>query len=186
MPTFFLDGTFPLPTASERMAPPPQEIEETVRRLAEGIAASEGCDLVDLEILRGGRKWIVRIFIDTIGGVSAEDCATVSRQLGTVLEVENLIPQKYVLEVSSPGMDRPLRTPKDFHRNLGRLLRVRIASADPGPQHHRGKLLSIGDQAIVLETEEGEPMEILLEKIQEAKVLIDWRRPPAGKGDRKA
>ena len=83
-----------------------KEIELQLEELAAGLVASEGMELVDLEYRGGGRRGVVRLFIDKEGGVTIDDCAHISRQLGDFLDVKDIIPQAYVLEVSSPGLNR--------------------------------------------------------------------------------
>jgi len=91
-----------------------------------------GYELVDLEFKREGRERFLRLFIDKPGGVTLDDCAEVSREVGTLLEVEDLIEEAYRLEVSSPGIDRPLKRPADFERFAGQRVKVKSHEAlDP-------------------------------------------------------
>jgi ribosome maturation factor RimP len=95
-----------------------------IEHLARKIAESEGLELMDLEYKTGQSRSLLRIFIDKNGGVTLNDCENVSRQLSAVLDVNDLVKEAYVLEVSSPGMDRPFRTDLDYHRSIGRTVRI--------------------------------------------------------------
>ncbi len=95
--------------------------EEKLRARLEPVARAEGCELVDLEVKGRGKSVVMRLYIDKKGGVTVEDCANVSRQAELVLEVEEVMTGPYTLEVSSPGLTRPLKTPADFRRATGSL-----------------------------------------------------------------
>ncbi len=105
------------------------EAEVFVRAVAERVAQSSGLDLVDIEMKRGGKGPLVRIFLDKPGRVSLEDLENASREISAILDVEDPIGRSYTLEVSSPGMTRPLKTPADFKRVLQK--NVQIAFVDP-------------------------------------------------------
>lgn len=102
-----------------------------------------GFELVDLEYQREGQDLFLRIFVDKDGGVNLDDCATISREVGALLEVEDLITDAYRLEVSSPGLDRPLKRPADFERFVGEQVKVKAAdSIDPDNRGHKRKTFS--------------------------------------------
>ena len=102
-------------------------VENTMRQkifqLAEQVAEEQGAELFGIELLGEG-KVLLRVFIDKDGGVTLDDCQRFSKSLGIVLDVENPIPGSYTLEVSSPGLDRPLRDLKDYEKNMGKLVRI--------------------------------------------------------------
>ena len=101
-----------------------------VRAIAERVAASLGLEVVEIELRGGGKSRMLRIFIDKPGGVTHEDCASLSREVSTILDVEDAVPGgSYVLEVSSPGLDRRLYRPADFERFQGS--RVKLTTKDP-------------------------------------------------------
>ncbi|HET9752627.1 MAG TPA: ribosome maturation factor RimP [Myxococcales bacterium] len=102
-----------------------EEILEKVRSIAAPLAAQEGMELVDVEIGGAGGRQALRLFIDRPGGVSLDDCTAVSRAVSAALDVEDPIQGAYDLEVSSPGLDRPLRTPEHFQKFAGQKVRVR-------------------------------------------------------------
>ena len=95
---------------------------DKIREIAERVAQSSGLELVDLELLGGGKARMLRVYIDKPGGVTHEDCANFSREAGTIFDVEDAVPgSQYTLEVSSPGLDRKLSKPEDFERFVGSL-----------------------------------------------------------------
>ena len=161
------------------------EIEEKIRSLAAGIAESEGLELVDLEFRLQGRKWFLRVVIGGENGVNAEDCARVSRQLGSVLDVEDFIPHRYTLEVASPGLDRPLVKAVDFRRNIGRLVRVRTRGSVLAQQEFRGRIIVCDSDGIILELERKSDIQIPFVDIEDGKLLIDWKMATAPEGNRK-
>jgi len=109
-----------------------EEIVEKVRAIAAPLATGEGLELVDVELAGAGGRTTLRLYIDRKGGVSLDDCSSVSRALSSALDVEDPIQGAYDLEVSSPGLDRPLRTPEHFARYAGE--KVRIKAYGPIPE----------------------------------------------------
>lgn len=102
-----------------------EELVSTVRELLEPVLEDLGFECVDLEFKREPQGQVLRIFIDKPGGVTLDDCVSVSREVGSLLEVDDPIPGKYRLEVSSPGLDRPLKKPADFERFAGQKVKVK-------------------------------------------------------------
>jgi ribosome maturation factor RimP len=114
---------------------------DQVRGIVERVASSQGLEVVEVELRGGGKARMLRIFIDKAAGVTHEDCANVSREVGTILDVEEAMPGgPYTLEVSSPGLDRKLSRPADFERFQGS--RVKLTTRDPvdGNRHFEGRL----------------------------------------------
>jgi ribosome maturation factor RimP len=114
---------------------------DQVRAIVERVAASLGVEVVEIELRGGGKSRMLRIFIDKPEGVTHEDCANLSREVSTILDVEDAVPGgTYVLEVSSPGLDRKLFRPADFERFQGS--RVKLTTKDPvhGNRHFEGRL----------------------------------------------
>lgn len=111
--------------------------------LATPILDEFGYELVDLEFKREGSDWFLRIFIDKEGGVGLDDCVSVSRELSALLEVEDIIETAYRLEVSSPGLDRPLKKPEDFERFAGEKVKVKTLDLiDPDERGYTRKTFS--------------------------------------------
>jgi ribosome maturation factor RimP len=125
---------------------------EHVRGIAERVTASSGLELVDLEFRgAGGKARMLRLFIDKPGGVTHADCEAVSREVGTILDVEDAVPGgSYTLEVSSPGLDRKLSRPEDFARFIGS--RVKLTTREPieGNRFLEGRLDSFQDGTLAL------------------------------------
>ncbi len=94
--------------------------------LLEPVVEDEGLELVDLEYKKEGKRWVLRVFIDGPDGISHNECVRVTRALEPVLEEKDPIPHQYVLEVSSPGLDRPLKTDRDFEKSVGKKLKSKL------------------------------------------------------------
>lgn len=124
---------------------------ERVRAIADRVAATSGLEVVDVEFKGGGKSRMLRITIDKPAGVTHEDCANFSREVGTILDVEDAVPGSYVLEVSSPGLDRQLSRAADFERFVGS--RVKVTTREPvnGNRHHQGLLESFRDNRLSLQ-----------------------------------
>ncbi len=133
-----------------------EEILEKVRQLAMPLAAQEGLELVDVEIGGGGGRQTLRLYVDKPGGVSLDDCTAVSRAVSTALDVEDPIQGAYDLEVSSPGLDRPLRTPEHFQKFLGSKVRVKTFGPVPECENRKtfvGILRGYEDSAVVVDVD---------------------------------
>ena len=105
-----------------------EALQRSVIDIIEPLLHTQGFDLVELQLQQRKGRWLVRIFADTVGGISLDDCRRLSFEIGQVLDAEDLIPSAYVLEVSSPGLDRPLRTVQDFRRHYQRLVTIFLRS----------------------------------------------------------
>ena len=147
---------------------------ERVRRRIEGVAESLGYELVEAEIKGAGKNSILRIFIDRPEGISHHDCELVSEQVGTVLDVEDLIPSSYTLEVSSPGLDRKLVKESDYTRFDGKLARIQTRIPLNQQKVFRGRLQGLHDGKVRLELPQGNVLDIPLDVIQEARLEFDW------------
>lgn len=103
-----------------------QELISHVERISEEIAKELGYEIVDVDYVKEGPNWYLKIFADKEGGFSIDDCVALSRRVESALEENDPLETPYILEVSSPGLDRPLKKPKDFARSLGKLLEIRL------------------------------------------------------------
>src|SRR4030095_16674115 len=148
-------------------------LEASITTLAEQVAASLGMEVVRAEIKGGGGHSIVRIFIDQPSGISLNDCERFSRQLSVLLDVEDWIPVSYTLEVSSPGLDRPLVKEADFRRFAGKKAKVRTRTLIEGEKSFRGVILDAAEGRLDLEVETGRRIEISLAEIESANLIID-------------
>ncbi len=125
-------------------------IEERIREIAAGAAKKNGVEFVHCEIVGAKRNMTVRVFIDKSGGVSVEDCATVSRSMEETLDADDFIPSTYLLEVSSPGLERELYSVADFKRFAGQKVKVKLASAVNGQKVFVGKIEGVDGKDILL------------------------------------
>jgi ribosome maturation factor RimP len=125
---------------------------ERVREIAAQVGASSGVEVVEVDMRGSGGARMLRVFIDKPGGVTHEDCANVSRELSTVLDVEDAVPGgPYVLEVSSPGLDRKLSRPADFERFTGSRIKLTTRTPVNGNRHFEGRLQSFHEGRMTLE-----------------------------------
>ena len=147
---------------------------DRVRRLIQEVAESQGYELVDAELKGGGKNSVLRIFIDKASGISHHDCELISEQVGTVLDVEDLIPFSYTLEVSSPGLDRKLVKESDYTRFDGKLARIQTRIPLNQQKVFRGRLQGLHDGKVRLELPKGDLLDIPLDVIQEARLEFDW------------
>jgi ribosome maturation factor RimP len=122
--------------------------EEQIRQLAEPLLASEGMELVLVECLKMKTRWLLRIFMDREGGVTVDNCAQISNQLGDLLDIHDVPPGPYTLEVSSPGLDRPLDRDQDFLKYRGSRVHLRLGEKIEGRRDVRGKLLGYEDGGV--------------------------------------
>ena len=125
---------------------------ERVREIAAQVGTSSGVEVVEVDMRGSGNARMLRVFIDKPGGVTHEDCANVSRELSTVLDVEDAVPGgPYVLEVSSPGLDRKLSRPADFERFTGSRIKLTTRTPVNGNRHFEGRLQSFHEGRMTLE-----------------------------------
>ena len=147
---------------------------DRIRQLVGEIVVAEGFELVDLELKGSGRDRILRVFIDREGGISHRDCELISEQVGTILDVEDLIQFSYTLEVSSPGLDRKLVSRDDFARFEGHLAKIQTRFPLHNQKVFKGRLQGLQGENVQLELPKGELLEIPLDLIREARLEVDW------------
>src|SRR5712691_1854616 len=147
---------------------------DRVRQLVQGVVQSQGYEVVDVEFKGAGKSLLLRIFIDKENGISHRDCELISEQVGTVLDVEDLIPSSYTLEVSSPGLDRKLVKESDYTRFDGKLARIQTRIPLNQQKVFRGRLQGLHGGKVRLESPKGDLMEIPLDVIHEKRLEFDW------------
>ncbi|WP_242346155.1 ribosome maturation factor RimP [Anaeromyxobacter terrae] len=137
-----------------------ESIADRTRRVLDPVLARDGYELVEVEWARQGARWTLRLFIDKQGGVGIEDCQAVSRLVEPILDVEDFIEPAYDLEVSSPGLDRPLRKPDDFDRYAGQRAHVKAygpvpetAPGSPARKNWTGVLVGYRDGAVEIDVD---------------------------------
>lgn len=133
-----------------------------------------GYELVGVEHLPQGRHSVLRVYIDTAAGVTVEDCERVSRQVSGVLDVEDLVRGHYVLEVSSPGLDRPLFTAEHYERFVGCKVKLRLSLPIAGRRNFSGLLRGVQDDQVIVAVDDGEEMRFSLENIDQARLVPEF------------
>jgi ribosome maturation factor RimP len=144
--------------------------EEEIRQLLEPTLATMGYELVDLEANIGGRKGLLRLYIDKPEGVGLDDCERVSHQVSGVLDVEDPIPGEYVLEVSSPGLNRPLKRPEHFERFTGSEAKIAMRAPLDGRRRFRGRLEGVEDGYVAVRVD-GELYRLRIADIDKARLV---------------
>jgi len=154
---------------------------EHIRTIAERVARSHGLEIWDIVSRRETTGPVVRVFIDRPGpaataeeSVSIEDCEQVSREIGTILDVEDPLPFAYTLEVSSPGLDRPLRGEQDYRRFAGRLAKIVVSEAVDNQTAFEGRLRGIEDRDVLLEGPKGRLHRLPLQLITRARLEVEF------------
>lgn len=155
-----------------------RDIPEEMRALVEPIVDEHGLELVDAHLKRGRAPWLLRVIVDTPAGdgcVSVEDCARVSREIGSHLDAGDLIPVRYTLEVSSPGLDRVLAREKDFEAACGREVQIETRAPRAGRRRFRGRLVGF-DEAVARLLIDGEEVEIGFAEVAKANAVYEFTR----------
>jgi len=151
----------------------PQEIVDRVKSCTQEMIDSLGYDLVDLKYSRTSYGMALAFLIDRKeGGITIEECTQLNRSISEMLDKQDMISGKYMLEVSSPGLDRPLNDEKDFMRALNSNVRVFLKEPIDGKLEFQGKILSADSTSVCLETEKGNQIDVQFSKINKAKQEI--------------
>ena len=137
------------------------------------VVEAAGLDLVDVELRREGKRRVLRVTVDRGGGLDLDTIAEVSERVSRRLDVEGFDPGPYALEVSSPGVERPLRGPADFGRHVGQEVRVRTSEPVGGARVHRGRLIDAGEDGATIATDEGERT-VAYAIVAAARTVVDW------------
>lgn len=148
-------------------------LEQTLQDMLQGAIEDLGCELWGIECQRAGRFMTVRIFIDKEGGVGIDDCADVSRQVSAILDVEDPIADKYNLEVSSPGLDRPLFTLAQYERYIGQDIAIHLRIPVMDRRKWQGKLERIENDTVILNVD-GQEQAFVFGNIQKANVIAKF------------
>jgi len=150
-----------------------REIVDRVRAMAESILLDERMELVDIEYRRESKGWVLRLTLDKEGGVTLDDCTRISQEVGRSLDVDDFIQAPYTLEVSSPGLTRPLKTEKDFMKYLDSLIKVKTVDPLENRRQFTGRLLGVSENRIEMEVD-GEIFQIPLSNVAKAHLEVDW------------
>jgi len=143
---------------------------ESLKSIILPVLDQMGIDLVDLELHGSGNRTILRVFVDQEGGITLQRCANASRAIADILDRKDPIPSRYVLEVSSPGLNRPLTTERDFKRHVGKTVNIRYRK-DDREERVEGAITQVSDSTVIIESNE-RPNEIKLTDIVLAKLVV--------------
>ena len=147
---------------------------DKVKQIAEPMLRSLGLELVEVEYAGSQRSGTLRVFIDKEKGVTLDDCERVSRYLSQALDVEDPIPHHYTFEVSSPGLDRPLRKRDDFVRSVGKKVKVKTSAPIDNQKVFTGRLADFKEERVVLQLEGGKEIVIPLDQIAQARLEVEF------------
>ena len=147
---------------------------DAIGKIIERVAAREGLELVHWEMVGPRNNFVLRIYIDKPGGVNHGDCETVSNQVGTLLDVEDLIANRYTLEVSSPGIERGLYKRADYERFAGNRVKIKTFAPIGGQRNFRGLLVGISDDTVSIDTDSAGRIEIPYEQIAKANIEYEF------------
>jgi ribosome maturation factor RimP len=152
-----------------------EAVTSKVQEIAERVGSSAGIEVVDVQLLGGGGSRLLRLFIDKPEGVTHGDCEFISQQVGTILDVEDVIPGgKYTLEVSSPGVERKLSRPRDFERFVGQKVKIALREPVENQRHWVGALKSFAEGIITLEPSPGRNIQFPLDQVEKANLKFEW------------
>ena len=153
-----------------------EAVASKIEEIAQRVAEPEGLEIVEVEVKGGGGVHrLVRISIDKPEGVTHGDCELVSQQVGTILDVEDVLPGgRYTLEVSSPGVERKLLKPQDYERFQGKKAKISLRDPVEGRRHWEGTLAGFAEGSVTLETEPGKTRQFPLEQVQKANLKFEW------------
>ena len=148
-------------------------VVSAVEEMATPVLDGMGIELVDIVYIKEGGGWFLRIFIDKPGGVGLEDCRRVSEQIDPLLDQHNPIPHSYTLEVSSPGLERPLKKPAHYERFTGGKIRLHTFFPVEGRRKFKGVLVASDNHSVTLETEDGRVV-IPMEQVASARLAAEF------------
>jgi ribosome maturation factor RimP len=147
----------------------PSQLVEKLRVIIQPSVEGAGYELVDLEWKREPQGWVCRVFIDGPGGISHKDCERMSRELSPLLDVHDAIPHAFSLELSSPGLNRPLRTAEHFRRHAGQKARIRLCRGIDGRRNYTGRIVAVAaDGARVTVEVDGSEVTLPLDDLERA------------------
>ena len=169
-------GESPLFYCNKRMSEIGKEtIVAKITEIAQRVGGPEGIEIVEVQLLGAGRGRVLRIFIDRPQGVSHADCEFISQQVGTILDVEDVIPgDSYTLEVSSPGLERKLSREQDFERFVGQKAKIVLREPVENQRRWEGKLAGFSQGIVALEPSAGKVIHFPLTQVEKANLKFEW------------
>jgi ribosome maturation factor RimP len=152
-----------------------QAIEAKITEIAQRVGETEGIEIVEVQLLGAGRGRVLRIFIDRPQGVTHADCEFISHQVGTIVDMEDVIPgDSYTLEVSSPGLERKLSKAKDFERFVGQKAKVVLREPVENQRSWIGTLTGVSEGIVALEPAAGKVIRFPLAQVEKANLKFEW------------
>lgn len=151
-----------------------RKVEDIVTEILAPIVDKYSFELVDVEYVKEGANWYLRVYIDKPNGITIDDCEIVSRELGKKLDEVDPIKQSYYLEVSSPGLDRPLKKERDFEKYKGETVEVKLYSPVKGKKVYEGELLGLIEGKVVIKSVDGEVMEFVRDNVAIVRRVINF------------
>ena len=148
-----------------------QNVNETIEPLLDSL----GIELVELQLQQHKDRWLVRIFVDSDIGISLEDCRRLNFEIGQLIDAEDVIPASYVLEVSSPGLDRPLRNMRDFRRQKQRVVKVFLHVPHLDKAQYTGRVAGVTESHHLLQTDSDTPVTIPFQSIDRGVVELEFK-----------
>ena len=148
-----------------------QNVNETIEPLLDSL----GIELVELQLQQHKGRWLVRIFVDSDIGISLEDCRRLNFEIGQLIDAEDVIPASYVLEVSSPGLDRPLRNMRDFRRQKQRVVKVFLHVPHLDKAQYTGRVAGVTESHLLLQTDSDTPVTIPFQSIDRGVVELEFK-----------
>ena len=143
---------------------------EQIEQIAAPVLDEHAAELVDAQFVHEHGQWVLRFFLDKPGGITLGDCATISDHIGRILDAADVIKQRYSLEVSSPGINRPLKKEADYHRFIGERVDVTLYAPLNGRRHFKGKLQSVNAGEVVVEVEPQQVFALPLADVAKARL----------------
>jgi ribosome maturation factor RimP len=151
-----------------------ETIHQSIAEIVGPLLQRQGFELIELQLQQQKGQWLIRIFADIVGGISLEDCRRLSLEIGQAFDAEALLSTSYVLEVSSPGLDRPLYTARDFQRQCQRMVTVFLNSSLMGQTQYRGRVAGVTESHLVLHLPPDTPLTIPLPQVDRGVVELEF------------
>ena len=151
-----------------------EEYEARTEALVMPLIEENHFELVDVEYVREGSNWYLRVYIDKDGGITVDDCELISRALSDLLDVNDYIPDAYILEVSSPGLGRQLKKDKDFKRSIGEVIEVKLYKSINKQKEFEGVLVSFDEETLTIELEDGNQQSFNRAEIAMVRLALDF------------
>ena len=152
-----------------------ETLSQNVNETIEPLLNSLGVDLVELQLQQHKGRWRVRIFVDSDVGISLADCRRLNFEIGQLIDAEDVIPASYVLEVSSPGLDRPLRNMRDFRRQQRRVVKVFLHVPHLDKAQYTGRVAGVTESHLLLQTDSDTPVTIPFQSIDHGVVELEFK-----------